>query len=843
MVTALHLYQDLPVLSTFSSVHVEPMQHLSWTAWSQVLVVLVHQGYGLGYDSSSKSFAGGIMNPVLTFRWTLAHLQRVKELPPVEVGSGLGGAPLELWSRAYLAAVQSMGDDVEVAILKGDSIAQLFKELEEEHKDATVDSLFFRGVHYLRSIQVPLERFKLAIDLAAPLTAIEPTTSAVFSVIRGVTAVGISISAADVDFARQIGEMLEHIQYIDDCDTLGQKEDRADIHKALVSVYQKLLDFYVSAHGVLMKEGARLLFAVVSDNSTLPSIVADFLKQAAHLQKVVEKATLDIVTDIKAMLYDEKTCIFLLQSPEFQAWIRASTSQQLIILGDVGSGKSVAMSFLIDELYQRKQHQLPQPVVLYHYCQSDETGDILQILSSLILSFLSQLEGLKKPFFEWYQQALRLGNVQPATNVHKLSELFQRLASEVDRPLCLLIDGLDECTPTARGALLELLKNLSQKTHGLKVVLASRPWEEILDQLEGMPKVFLGQNAERDRIITEKTIETKLPRLTSDIRQLVTDRLSALAQGCAIWTKMTVELIAARKILSYGPLQLQAVARRRLSILEIAWAVALHTGGPDVRTVAEVSALVDHQCIIGLIQPFIAAIDHHDLKKRQVSLVHQSVKDFVLSHWSTLDPNRSTTTTAGQSSGAAPLDPSRLEERIMGLCVRYLLLDEINQVHLLSDEQIVIEELQQDPSIFDDDNGGAQHTLDSSWENWEEGMIRYDPADRGFGEFFVYASCYWISHYGSVDADPLPELDNVQSLCQPNSLRLLNWTSQNSRPDCVLKARFEFDGKVYDTLSITSLYGSEPLLAKMVETSNISSEDFLPNTSMLAAEQILQWEM
>jgi hypothetical protein len=137
--------------------------------------------------------------------------------------------------------------------------------------------------------------------------------------------VAISISAADVDFARQIGEMLEHIQYIDDCDTLGQKEDRADIHKvrqitlsilrmtmsnvlqALVSVYQKLLEFYVSAHGLLMKECARLLFAVVSDNSTLPSIVADFLKQASQLQKVVEKATLDIVTDIKAMLYDEKS--------------------------------------------------------------------------------------------------------------------------------------------------------------------------------------------------------------------------------------------------------------------------------------------------------------------------------------------------------------------------------------------------------------------------------------------------------------------------------------------------------------------------------------------------------
>ncbi|KAK0368732.1 hypothetical protein CLIM01_13916 [Colletotrichum limetticola] len=113
----------------------------------------------------------------------------------------------------------------------GGNIAQLFKELERVDKDATDESAFLRGVRYLRSIQVPLERFKLALDLTAPLTALEPTTSTVFGVIRGVTAVAISISTADLEFAKKIGEMLEQISYIDDCDTLGQKEDRADIHK------------------------------------------------------------------------------------------------------------------------------------------------------------------------------------------------------------------------------------------------------------------------------------------------------------------------------------------------------------------------------------------------------------------------------------------------------------------------------------------------------------------------------------------------------------------------------------------------------------------------------------
>ncbi|KAH9231049.1 hypothetical protein K456DRAFT_1800030, partial [Colletotrichum gloeosporioides 23] len=50
---------------------------------------------------------------------------------------------------------------------------------------------------------------------------LEPTTSNVFGVIRGVTALAISISTADLEFAKKIGEILEQISYIDNCDTLG----------------------------------------------------------------------------------------------------------------------------------------------------------------------------------------------------------------------------------------------------------------------------------------------------------------------------------------------------------------------------------------------------------------------------------------------------------------------------------------------------------------------------------------------------------------------------------------------------------------------------------------------
>jgi hypothetical protein len=97
----------------------------------------------------------------------------------------------DLWSAAYREAVDSFGKGIDVAILKGSSAAQLLEKLEDVDKEATQESVFLRGVAYLRSIQVPLERFKLALDLASPLGSLDPTASTVLGVVRSVTAVSL----------------------------------------------------------------------------------------------------------------------------------------------------------------------------------------------------------------------------------------------------------------------------------------------------------------------------------------------------------------------------------------------------------------------------------------------------------------------------------------------------------------------------------------------------------------------------------------------------------------------------------------------------------------------------
>lgn len=47
--------------------------------------------------------------------------------------------------------------------------------------------------------------------------------------------------------------------------------------------------------------------SLMLQDSRLPAIVADFLREADNLRKIIQKATLEIVEDIKAMLYDRES--------------------------------------------------------------------------------------------------------------------------------------------------------------------------------------------------------------------------------------------------------------------------------------------------------------------------------------------------------------------------------------------------------------------------------------------------------------------------------------------------------------------------------------------------------
>ena len=46
---------------------------------------------------------------------------------------------------------------------------------------------------------------------------------------------------------------------------------------------------------------------MILETDRLPNIVQDFLRHADTLRKLIEKSTLEIVEDIKSMLYDRES--------------------------------------------------------------------------------------------------------------------------------------------------------------------------------------------------------------------------------------------------------------------------------------------------------------------------------------------------------------------------------------------------------------------------------------------------------------------------------------------------------------------------------------------------------
>lgn len=574
-------------------------------------------------------------------------------------------------------------------------------------------------------------------------------------------------------------------------------------------------------------------------------------------------------------LRSDEACKFLLTHPNLTHWCNAPDSQQLLVLGEMGCGKTVAMSFIVDELNQRNGCQIPRPKVCYYYCRDDGTGQAVSILSGLILALLEQLSGLKKTFHEWYKENQASGILDPATSASKLGEFLELVLATFDRLLFIVIDGLDECDRASRRTLLRVLENLRKKTPRLKVLLSSRPEEEILEQLNQTTTIALESNVDRDHAIVRHTVREQLCYLSEDVGKLVIETLSRSAQGSAIWTKMTIELIQVRKITALAPmrtflermslpgqlselyttllsrnslndpenkemaavaLKILAAACRPLSIHELTWAVALAVAQHEINTVAALAQLVDHQRVMGLINPFITRVDFADLRKRQIRLVHQSVKEFVIRDWSCL---KGFDTSTASSPAIAPRTES-LEAFMLDICINYLLLQEVGTVPLFSEEQIAIDELPQEVDLFSD-RKSFEYDVTCTWEEWEEDMICYDPTERGFGEFFVYASSHWLKHFGANEEGPFPRLAKLERLCQAGSMRLNNWINQNCRPGCAIKARFDFDSRLYDPLSITSLYGSDAILREMLQNSGFDKDKYLPSPAISAADQILQW--
>ncbi|KAI1846709.1 hypothetical protein JX266_007282 [Neoarthrinium moseri] len=780
---------------------------------------------------------------------------------------------LDIWSAAYREAVENSPDErIQKLILKGENAGQLLRQLEHDEDGLVENSLFRRGIHCLKTVQGPLENLKLVLDVASPLTSIEPAVGTAFGVLKSVTAVAISVSSLDRPFAEQIANMLRQVPIIDECDILGQKLEKSDgIHDALVLVYTNLLDFYVAAFETLTASDFKFVKGVIVENQGMPGLVSEFLDHVKQLKSHIGNATLRVVQEFKDLIKDtrietllrtentrlqdslhdrwqhekqraQEACSWFVNEPLFLDWFHSTKSELLLFCGNLGSGKTVTMSYVIDTIIQRNQHELPRALINYHYCKSDNTGDSIKIYSNLVLQLLNRQKALKKNFLEWELEVRSLGIHSPTDNVRKLGQFYLDSVAGLDRPLFIIIDGLDECDQDSRDQLLELLQEILQGKSRVKILYSTRPMPSIPKKLGSIAQIRHTPDKHRDSILVEHFVRQKLGDRDPEVQELVTNKLSEMVQGSAIWVQMTVKYIQAsgthdfyhmrellrtlpppeelstmyyklftssiqdqgdNRLIASSALEVLAVCCRPLSIDELEWAVAMVTR-KDIVTVEDLRKAVNPKRVMTLLGPFIDQFDEGDRKKRQIRIVHQSLKEVVIQNepmsWSSHEYRLS------------PADESPFPRKGQ---LEAKIYKDVSDIATLRSAMPF----------------GTMNDIDEDEDTEGKyiGEETFDPMDIGFGGFFTYASCHWTTHYAVTPLESLPPLVEIEALCKAKSQRLQNWLDQSYRPDCnTIPRESEYSSQCHDRLTITAQHGSKDALKRMLEGCDISPPNFGP---------------
>ncbi|KAG4030592.1 hypothetical protein MFRU_011g00510 [Monilinia fructicola] len=210
----------------------------------------------------------------------------------------------------------------------------------------------------------------------------------------------------------------------------------------------------------------------------------------------------------------------------------------------------------------------------------------------------------------------------------------QQLMSWKSVTISYLIDEqLERNERASRNTLFEYLQDLSQKTLKLKILLSFRPQEEIQEQFSLAAQIYSSSDHKRNQIIDDE-----------DNQKLVT-------AACEILT----------------------ITRRPLNTLELAWAIFMASEG-RAHTVSDIDQYVDHGRFLKFMQPFGAYVDYDNLKKHQVELVPQSVKESIMTE-SVLE-NRRLQTWAASIEGAT-------NETLFKQCIENTKNDKKRASHLI----------------------------------------------------------------------------------------------------------------------------------------------------------------
>lgn len=236
------------------------------------------------------------------------------------------------------------------------------------------------------------------------------------------------------------------------------------------------------------------------------------------------------------------------QSADYKAWRMSTESKALIFKGTLGSGKSVALANIVDDLNLfATQEQHP---VAFFFCKHDVAASLMArtIVGSLARQLLSHVQDLSK-ISRSCEDTHIIGNAE------KVVELFVQVFPS-DKKAFIVIDGIDECSSSEKDELLQSIGRLMEA--GKFLVCISRR-EELdhefsvtddsffragtMSSLDNSSDIEDFIEADLERCLRQGLLNIRRPELILEIRTA----LSEGAQGMFLWAALQLQALCCMK--------------------------------------------------------------------------------------------------------------------------------------------------------------------------------------------------------------------------------------------------------------------------------------------------------
>ncbi|KFA79428.1 hypothetical protein S40288_09881 [Stachybotrys chartarum IBT 40288] len=535
----------------------------------------------------------------------------------------------------------------------------------------------------------------------------------------------------------------------------------------------------------------------------------------------VETTCVKLLSDFNVGQYEQRppkpiagTCQWIRAHQSFVSWIEDGRNTLLWLTGDPGCGKTIlsySLAQYLSELGERSR------TILVYFCQNkNKQTDARAVLTGLILQSIDRHRSM-------IDHVRKIYDLQRQSMMHSFALLWNLFLKILQDPksgaVYVIVDALDECEQASCRQLLEsisdLLSNFSYSIHHgvrVKFLLTSRP--------------FLHQSyaASKQALQPQISIDDNQPGYVDDIQKFIQERVDEISQNrqfprhirdylyqsmmlkadrTFLWIQVVLASLEKSLLTSKSDLQdiitsipedlantymrylatiptghqddascllkLLLASSRPLHLDELNIAFTLKTSHNSAEEVTKDTQNAISHTVQGILGPLIR------VSASQVSLIHQSVKEFLL---------KQATAEHGSFPAMRTINAQSSALQLARVCIQYLLLDDFQEDFFSAEASGYVSETTEPLGDLPADGFTA-----SFWDNEDHDLnadILYDelgPLHSDVCEslaarypFYTYASLHWAEHFAICeDIIPSDVRAAAKSLLDVGTAYCRNW--------------------------------------------------------------------